>query len=78
MTPESALVYGPWVVVTDSLVLAKFLHGEQIMFVGEDFFVPRAQVTHGFVMDALDMPVEVRPSPARNIARRVWTVISKQ
>lgn len=77
MTPKSALVHGPWIIVTNSLVLAKFLHAEEIVFMGENLFVPRAQVTHDFVVDALDMFVKTRPSIARDIACGVWTVISK-
>jgi hypothetical protein len=78
MTPESTLIHRPWIIVTEPLMFPEFLHGEQIVLVGEDLFIPGAQITHDLVMDALNMPMKIRPSPARNVACRVWTVMSQQ
>lgn len=48
------------------------------MLVRENLFIPRAEITHDFVMLVLDMLVKVRPPPAGNIARGVGAIISKQ
>jgi hypothetical protein len=42
MTLESALINCSWIIITESFMLTKFLHGEEIVFVGENLFVPCA------------------------------------
>lgn len=50
MALETALIHGSRVVIAIFFMLAKFRYCEQLMFMGEDFLVPRAQITHNFVM----------------------------
>lgn len=78
MTPESTLVHRPWIIIAEPFMFPEFLHGEKVVFVGKDLFIPCAQITHDLMMDSLDMPMKIRPSPARYVACGVWTVISKQ
>jgi hypothetical protein len=47
------------------------------VFVSEDFLVASTQIAHGLAMFALDVPVEIWPAEASNIATVVWTIVSK-
>ena len=78
MTFEATLVHSSRVVITKLFVPSKFLMSEQLMLVSKNFLIPCAQVTQHSVMDTSDMSMEVRPSPAGNIACRFGAIISKQ
>ena len=74
---ETALIHGSRVVVAKFFMLAKFGYSEQLMFMREDFLVSRAQITHYFAMQTLDMPVKVRPSPTGNVTTSFGAVVSE-
>jgi hypothetical protein len=77
MTLESSLIFRARIVVAKSLVLPQAVLSEQFVLVGEDFLVPRAEVTHHSVMYAPDMSMKVRPSETSHVTALVGAVVSK-
>ena len=75
---ESALVNCARMVIPESFVFPQILWCKQLMLVSEDFLVPRAQVTHDFVMNALDMVMQMWPAQASLIAAMVRTVVTEK
>jgi len=57
MTLKPTLIDSPWIVIAELLMLAQFAKGKEIVLVGEDLFVPGAEITHDLVMYTLDMPM---------------------
>jgi len=55
VTLEAGLILCPGMIVSKPLMLPKLVVCKQLMLVREDFLVPRAKITHDFVMHALDM-----------------------
>ena len=55
MTFETRLVLGTRNVVSMLLVPTQILDCKEIVFVGKDFFVAGAEITHLFVVDTLDV-----------------------
>ena len=45
MSFEPTLVYCAWLIISMSLVSSKLIVCEQLMFVRENFLIPRAQIT---------------------------------
>lgn len=74
---KTALIHGSRIIITEFFMLAKFGYCKQFMFVREDFLVPCAQITQNLAMQALDMPVKIRPSPTGNIATNVGAVVTE-
>jgi hypothetical protein len=65
---ESSLVDSSRIVVAEFFVLLKVLLRKQLMLVGENLFMTRAEVAHPFLVRAPDMPVQVGPTQASDIA----------
>ena len=78
MTFEAGLIYGPGVVITKSFMLPKFAKCEQLVFMGEDFLISCAQITHYLPMFRLDMTMQIWPPEASHIAFLVWTVVTEE
>jgi len=62
MTLETRLIFGTRDVVSMFFVSSQILDGEEIVFVGKDLFVAGAEIAHLFVVDTLDMAVQVGPA----------------
>ena len=77
VTFEAALIHGSRIVISKLLMLAELLLGEKLMLMSEHFLVPGAKITHDLLMNLFNMTVKIRPSPACNIARCLWTVIAQ-
>jgi len=78
MTFETALVNGSRIVIAEFLMLAKLLLSEEFMLMGEHLLVPGAEVAHNLVVHAFDMPMQVWPAPAGNIAVFIRTIVAQQ
>jgi len=76
MTFETALVNGSRIIVAEFLMLAKLLLSEEFMLVGEHLLIPGAEVAHNFVVHTFDMPMQVWPTPAGNIAVSIRTIVA--
>jgi hypothetical protein len=62
MTLETRLVLGTRDVVSMFFVPAQVLDGEEVVFVGKDLFVAGAEIAHLFVVDTLDVTVQIWPA----------------
>lgn len=78
MTFEAALIYSTRVVIAEFLMLSKLRIREKVVFVSEDFLVSSAEITHDFLMYALDVSIEVWPAETCNITAFVRTVIPQK
>ncbi len=78
MASETCLVQRSWLVVAVAHVFLQLLICEELVLVGEDFLVTRAEVTHLLMVNGAHMSVEVWPAKTCKIARRIWTVITEQ
>lgn len=76
MTFETALVNGSRIIVAEFLMLAKLLLSEKFMLMGEHFLIPSAEVAHDLVVHTFDMPMQVWPAPASNVAVLIRTIIA--
>lgn len=78
MALETGLIYSAWLIVAPTHVLSNTLIAEQLMLVGKDLLVARAEVTHAFVVCRSRVPMKIRPSQTGKVAVWVRTVVSKQ
>ena len=78
MTLEAALIYRTRIVVSKTLMFPQLLRCEQLMLMREDLLVPRAEVTHDFVMDIFDMVMEMWPAQAGLVTISIGAVVSKK
>ena len=77
MPLEACLIHVTRPIVAVSHVFLQLLVGEEIMFVCKDFLVPRAEIAHLFMVDGAHMTVEVGPTEAGKVARRLWAVVAQ-
>ena len=62
VTLETRLILGTRDVVSMLLVPTQILGGKEIVFVGKNLLVAGAEITHLFVVDTLDVAVQVWPA----------------
>jgi lysylphosphatidylglycerol synthetase-like protein (DUF2156 family) len=62
MTLETRLILGARDVVSMLFVPTQVLDGEEIVFMGKDLFVAGAEIAHLFVVDTLDVTVQIWPA----------------
>lgn len=75
---ETALVDSARVVVAKLLMLLQLLLGKKFVLVRKDLLVPRAQVTHDFLVEGPHMSVQVWPAQACHVAVLIGAVVSKK
>lgn len=75
---EAGLVDRAGLVVAVPHMSLQLLVGEQLVLVGEDLLVARAEVAHLAVVDGAHVAVEVGPAEAGEVARVVGAVVSQQ
>lgn len=78
MPLESALVCGSGLVVAMAHVLLELAVGEELMLVSEDLFATGAEIAHAFAVGSLDMPMQVWPPQAGEVARGIGAVVSEE
>lgn len=76
MSLEASLVRCARLIVAALHVLVELLFCKQLVLVGKDALVSRAQVTHALLMGSLDMAMEIRPAQAGKVARRIGAVVA--
>lgn len=62
VTFEATLIDCTGIVVAKFLMFAKLRVGEQLVFMGEDFLVPRAELAHDFLVCTPYVSMEVAPT----------------
>ena len=77
MPLEAALIDGPWIIISELLVLTELTNRKELVLVGEDLLVSCTEIAHDFVMHALDMSVQVRPAKTGNIAILIGAIVPK-
>lgn len=78
MTPETALINGSRMVITELCMPPKLPKGKELMLMGEDFLVASTKITHQLAMLLFDMVMEMRPSQACDIAVSIGTVVPQK
>lgn len=68
MALESTLINSAGIVIAELFMPSQLLWSEQLVFMRENLLIPCAQIAHDLVMDALDMPMQVGPSPTGHVA----------
>jgi len=76
MSLETSLLLGARCVVACPLMFTQLLWGEELVLVGEDFFVPCAHVTHDLLMLCPHVAVEVWPAQASFVTVRIRAVVA--
>jgi len=62
MALEARLVLGTRDIITVLFVSTQLLRGKQFVFMSEDLLVTSTQITHLFMVDTLDVTMQVGPS----------------
>lgn len=78
MALEARLVRGAGLVVAAAHVLLQLAVRKELVLVGKDLLVARAQVAHALLVRRLDVPVQVGPAEAGKVAGGVGAVVAEQ
>lgn len=78
MALKTSLINGTRFIITAFHVLLVLFVGEELMLVGKDLLVPRAQIAHLLMVDAANVTVKVGPAETGEVAGIIWTIVAEE